>query len=107
MTLRLTSVGVSLDSKKFWAKKLAHWINRWRHPKKNAKPTPILMSSTKNHKPETKIIFFILHTRLSKSLHGLNSSLAQSAGKLWLLAKMTKVTICGIWIYIQFLVCGP
>jgi len=64
--------------------------------KKNAKPTPILMSSTKNHKPETKIIFFILHTRLSKSLHGLNSSLAQSAGKLWLLAKMTKVTICGI-----------
>jgi len=56
--------------------------------KKNAKPTPILTLSTKNPKPKTKKSLF-LTTRLSEPLEGLNSSLAQSAGELWLLAKMT------------------
>jgi len=33
-------------------------------------------------KPETKIFFSILATRLAESVEGLNSSLAQSAGEL-------------------------
>jgi len=41
-------------------------------------------------------------TRLSESLEGLNSSLAQLAGELWPLAKVVKVTFCGILIFTNF-----
>jgi len=34
-----------------WATKSAHWIGRWRHPK-NAKPTPIMTSSTRTRNPK-------------------------------------------------------
>jgi len=27
------------NPKKFWAKKSAHWINRWHHPKNNLSPS--------------------------------------------------------------------
>jgi len=42
-----------------------------------------------------------------KGLKGLNISLAQLADKLWLLAKMAKVTFCGIWIFFEFLAFKP
>jgi len=41
------------------------------------------------------------------SLGSFNSSLAQSAGELWLLAKMSMVAFCGIRIFTQFLVFEP
>jgi len=52
--------------------------------------------------PKPKV-FFVPNHKTFKVLEGLNSSLAQSAGKLWLLAKMATVTLCGVWIFTHFL----
>jgi len=65
------------------------------------KHTPIMSTSIKKRHP--KLIYFLLQTtRLSPSLEGLNSSLAQSAAELWPLAKMAKVTFCGSQIFTHF-----
>jgi len=55
--------------------------------------TPIIQTSTKIKNLKD---FLFQSTRLSKSLEGLNSSVAQLAGELWLLAKMAKITFRGI-----------
>jgi len=75
--------------------------------KKNAKPTLIMTSSTKNPKPKIYNFKKFWTTRLSPFSKGLNNSLAQSAGKLWTLAKTAKVTFNEIWSFIQFLVFEP
>jgi len=49
---------------------------------------PITTSPTENHKPKTKELFSIWTRRLAESVDALNSSLAQSAGKLWSCKKL-------------------
>jgi len=45
--------------------------------------TPLLVTfPPEKLKPKTKVFYFILTTRLAKSVEGLNSSLAQSPGEL-------------------------
>jgi len=56
------------------------------------KRIPIVSIATKIMIPKTYKTFFLLETtRVSKSLEGLTSSLDQSAGDLWPLAKIAKV----------------
>jgi len=50
--------------------------------------------------------FFIENTRLSESLEGLNSSIAQSAGKLWPSGKIAKVTFGRSCFFTKFLFFG-
>jgi len=47
-------------------------------------PKHVFMTSpAENLPPKAKIVFFILSTRLAKSVEGLNSSLALVADNLW------------------------
>ena len=64
-----------------------------------------MQTSTKNKTCKT-YSFFLKH-KSSWVFEGLNNSLAQSAGELWLLAKMVKVIFCGIGIFTKFLVFEP
>ena len=66
----------------------------WCHPKMR-EPTPIMTSLTKNENFKTFLFLNIETTRLSASLEGLNSPLAQSTGELWPSAKMAMVTFAG------------
>jgi len=55
-----------------------------------------MLSCTKKQKAKPFRCFLIETTRLSASLEDLNNALAQSDDELWPLAKMVKVTFCGM-----------
>jgi len=61
---------------------------------------PIMTSPTENPKPKMKIFFSKSTRRLSESVKGLNSSLAQSTSELWSCKKLQtlvkKVVVMGL-----------
>jgi len=65
-----------------------------------------MTTSTKKQHPKLTN-FLILNYKTFPIFRGLNSPSAQSAGELWPLAKMAKVTVSGTWIFTQFLLFEP
>jgi len=64
--------------------------------------------SNSNKKKESKLSCFgIESTRLSAPLEDLNTSHAQSAGELWPLGKMAKITLCRTLFFTQILIFEP
>ena len=61
---------------------------------KMCEPTPIMMSTTKKQTLTFPIFEKIWTTRLPGSLESLHSSLAKSAGKLWLSTVQQKSGVC-------------
>jgi len=56
------------------------------------KPTPFTMTPIKKTKPKTKNFFSVRTRRPAKSFEGLDSSLAQSASKLWSCIKWYEIS---------------
>jgi len=75
----------NLASKKCWAKKLAHRIGVQGQVKLAIKPKNTLLVTSPQEHPKPQNENFLVETRsLAESVDGLNTSLALSAGELWL-----------------------